>query len=521
MKNKGVLILLFIAQTAASQILDDSTQLVYGPSTTQYLYEYNIKYNDRNFQPVDTAIFNLHRFSTTEVSQYSLLDLGVVGTATRNQYYAPPTIIGARSGFSAYLPFFVAPEDFKYYDTKSPYSRIGAAIGGNGRSRVDVGFNRSDSSNFNIGIDYNRIIADKQTNSIGRNDRLTDSEGYDIYLVYFTPNRKYLALTNFSRNKSTAIDQGGIDTLGGFSFFDENASVLLQNSKSEFLKRNLHFYHQFSPDSVFQIYQSFDWTYESSQFRNADLSVDSEYFDNYYFSTDTTADLNIFRTKQLESGIKGSLGKLFYSGYYKLRTFDFEYGKEAYFSLSKPVSEGIEHYLGGMVRIQLNRKYKLTGTVDFNLNGNQRVTGDLLAKNFDVRFLLQQYSPSFMEQGYLGNHDYWVNQFKNIKVMDIEGGYLLPIGRSFFRPKARFATVTDYIYYDTLAMPQQLAGTTTIISPGIDYSFNFLTHFYITGNVDYNIISGTTTEAFPIPELIVNLNIFYHDLLFEDNLEFN
>ncbi len=523
MKRNSFFFLLFFAHGLAAQILDDSTKLVYGPTTTRYVYEENLKYNDFWFHDVDTSIINIHRFTTTELSSYLLQDLGVIGTATRSIYYSPPEIIGARAGFEAYEPFFKKPKDFKYYDTKSPFSRIGAAIGGNGRSRVDVGFNRSDSSNFNVGIDYNRVISDKQTASVGRHDRLADSEGYDLYMVYFTPNRKYLTLANFSRNKSTITDQGGIDTTGGFSYFDKDAASFLQNAESTQLRRNFHFLHQISFDSAFQFYQTYDWSFTSAKFRIEDLSTDREYFTQFNISNDSTSEESIFETNTLESGIKGTLGKLFYLGYYKIRSYDFTYRNENSDSLNfktlKPATIGVEHYIGGRVRIQLNRNYKLSGSIDFNLNGNQRLTGDLLAKNFDVKFITQQYAPSYTERAYLGNHDFWVNDFKNIKTIQLEGGYSQKIGRSFLKPKASFTTITDYIYYDTAALPQQINGTTTLIRPGLDFSFNFYSHFHVTGNAEYNIVSGNTTEAFPIPDLLVNLNIFYHRLLFKDNLE--
>jgi putative beta-barrel porin len=522
-KRGGLYFLLFLAHGINAQILDDSTKLVYGPTTTQYIYEDNIKYNDLYFNTVDTSIFNIHRYTTTELSQYQLQDLGVIGTATRSIYTPLPTIIGARSGFSAYEPFFLKPEDFKYYDTKSPYSRIGAAIGGNRRSRVDVGFNRSDSSNFNVGIDYNRVIADKQTSSIGRSDRLTDSEGYDVYMLYFTPNRKYLALTNFSRNKSTSVDQGGIDTTGGFDYFDSDAPVFLQNAKSEYLRRNIHFYHQFNADSAFQFYQTFDRSYASAKFRDDNLAAENDYFDQFNFSIDSTSEENIFITNTLETGVKGTIGKLFYLGYYKIRGYDFTYNwgesDTLNFRTLKPQTNGIEHYVGGSVRIQLNRKYKLTGSVDFNFNGNQRITGDLLAKNFDVRFILQQHAPSFMQRAFLGNHDFWINDFKNIKTLEVEGGYIQKVKKSFIRPNLKFKTITDYVYYNELAMPAQVDGTTTFIQPGLDFSFNFLRHFYLSGKAIYNLSSGSTIEAYPIPDLMLNFNFYYHNLLFEDNLE--
>ena len=523
MKRSGLYILLFLAHGINAQILDDTTKLVYGPATTTYIYEDNIKYNDLNFTMVDTAIFNIHRYTTTELSKYLLQDLGVIGTAARSIYNPLPTVIGARSGFYVYEPFFKPPEEFRYYDTKSPYSRIGAAIGGGGRSRVDAGFNRSDSSNFNIGIDYNRIISDKQTSSIGRHDRLTDSEGYDIYLVYFTPKRKYLTLANFSRNKNTVEDQGGIDTSNGQDYFDEDASVFLEFARSEYLRRNFHFYHQFHVDSAMQFYQSYDWSYSSAKFRDDNLAVDGDYFNQFNFSTDTTAEENNFVTNTLETGVKGSLGKLFYLGYYKIRGYNFAYGRAESDTLNfrtlKPDTEGIEHYVGGTIRIQLNRKYKLTGSIDFNFNGNQRLRGDLLAKNFDVRFILQQHAPSYMDQAYLGNHDYWINDFKNIKTLELEGGYAQKVGRSFIRPNIAFSTITDHVYYNKMAVPEQINGTTTFIRPGLDFSISLLRHFYISGNADYNIVTGSTTEAFPMPDLMLNVNIFYHRLLYQDNLE--
>ncbi len=523
MKRGCFYFLFFLVHGVNGQILDDSTRLVYGPNTTRYIYEDNIKFNDLFFTYVDTSIFNIHRYTTTELSTYLLQDLGVIGTANRNIYNATPRIIGARSGFYAYESFFRPPEDFKYFDTKSPFSRIGAAIGGGGRSRVDVGFNRSDSSNFNIGIDYNRIISDKQTSSIGKHDRLTDSEGYDIYLVYYTPNRKYLAITNFSRNKSTVEDQGGIDTLGGFDYYDEDASVFLQHAKSEYLRRNYHFYHQFSPDSAFQFYQSYDWSYASAKFRDENLVVDGAYFNQFNFSTDSTSEENNFVTNTLETGVKGTLGKLFYLGYYKLRGYNYTYGMAESDTLNfktlKPQTNGVEHYIGGRMRVQLNRKYKLTGSIDFNFIGNQSIRADLLAKNFDVGFLLQQHAPSFMDLAYLGNHDYWVNDFKNIKTLELEGGYSQKVGNSIFRPRLKFSTITDHIYFNDVAEPEQINGTTTFIRPGIDFSINFYGQFVIAGNAEYNLLSGSSVEAFPLPELMLNFNIYYHQLLFKGNLE--
>ena len=518
-------IILAVTTTSYAQILDDTTKLVYGPTTTQYTYEENIKYNDRNFTVIDTSIIDIHRYSHTEESEYKTQDLGVIGTATRGVYYEPPDIIGVRSGFEVYENYFKPVSDFKYYDTKSPYSRIGAAIGGNGRSRVDVGFNRSDSSNFNIGIDYNRMIADKQVNSIGRHDRLTDSEGFDGYMVYHTRNNKYLVMGNFSRVNQTVIDQGGIDTTGVDSYFVKEASVFLQDATSGYKKRNSHIYHQFRVHDALQFFQTFDRMYEESGFKLPPIisEKDSTYFGKFYMSEDSTEDVNTFTGTSLQTGVKGTLGKLFYLGYYKVRDYDFSYGwgemDTLDFRTTKPQTEGLEHYLGGRVRIALNRDYQLKGQIDFNFNGNQRLSGDLIAKDFDAHLVIQQYEPTFMQRAYLGNHDAWNNDFDRISTLYVEGGYRVNWDNSYIRPKAMFSTITDYVYFNKQAEPEQVDGTTALIVPGLEYKIQLFKHIYLSGDANYSIASGASPEAFPMPQLMVHANIYYSNIFYNGHLE--
>ena len=430
-----------------------------------------------------------------------------------------------RSGFEVYNHYFRPVSDFKYYDTKSPYSRIGAAIGGGGRSRVDVGFNRSDSSNFNIGIDYKRIIADKQVNSAGRHDRLTDSEGFDAYMVYHTKNLKYLVMGNYSQVKQTVVDQGGIDTTGNLSYFDKNAGVFLDNASSGFKKRNFHFYHEFKIHDALQVFQTFDRTYEESGFKIPPPMPEKDkiYFKKFYISEDSTEDVNSFTATHLRTGVKGTLGKLFYLGYYNIRGYDFQYthgeSDTLNFKNTKPQTEGIEHYLGGRVRVALNRDYQLKGQIDFNFNGNQRLAGDLIAKDFDAHLVIQQYEPTFMQKAYLGNHDAWNNNFDRISTLHVEGGYRFKWSKSNIRPKAMFATVTDYVYFGKDTIPVQANGTTTLIIPGLEYKIELVKHVFLTGDLAYSFASGNAPDAFPMPELMLHANIYYNNVFYDGHLE--
>jgi len=509
-----------------AQVLDDSTKVVYGPNTTKYVEEDNILYNDLTYTVIDTSSINSHRWSKTEKSEYMMQDLGVSGTAMRNIYFELPYIIGARPGYSAYVPYFKSIREFKYYDTKSPYSRIGAAVGGRNRTTVDVGFNRSDSSNFNIGIDYLNTSSDKQVNSKGRNDRLSKAEGFDAYLSYFTKNRRYLIMGNFSRVKVEAVEQGAIDTLNtiDISVFDRDAKVLLTNANSEYFKRTYHLYHQFKVNERLQVYQIMDKSYDQSKFMDDPLATELDYYDTTYLNDESTYDSTLFETISLENGLKGSIGSLFYSAYYKYRNYTFKYGAGELdtldFKNSKPSQDGVEHYIGGRVRYVFNSDFKLGGGIDFNLNGNQRLWGKVRLKGLEGDFVTQQYEPSFMEKAYLGNHDYWVNDFQTIKALKVEGSYKLKFQeRSFVQPKAIFTNFTDYVYYNNEAVPQQINGNSTILTLGAKFLIEPLPHFYIEGEGLYTTVSGDSAQAFPVPTIMANLNIYIHRINYGGHLD--
>jgi len=519
------LIFIGFATLVQSQILDDSTKLVYGPNTTSYIKEDNILYNDLTFTVIDTSSINSHRWSKVEKTEYRMQDLGISGTAIRNIYYGLPSIIGVRSGYSAYVPYYKPIQDFRYYDTKSPYSRIGAALGGRNRTYVDVGFNRSDSSNFNIGIDYLNTNSDKQVGSRGRNDRLVQNEGFDAYLAYFTPNRKYVVMGNFSRMKTNAVEQGGIDTLQSqLGYFDRDAKVFLENANSEYLKRTYHLYHQFSVNKALQIYQVFDRSYDKTRFFNEDLEEDIDYFDTTYFSNEVTNDSTLFETISIENGIKGDIGPLFYSAHYRYRIYTFNYGAgdsdTLNFKNTKPAQDGIEHYIGGRVRYDFSPDYQLYGGIDFNLNGNQKMWGKLRFKELEADFTTQQYEPTFMERAYLGNTDFWINDFKTIKALQVDGSYRYKFKHNgFIKPKLTFSSFTDYVYYNKEAKPAQLNGTNTIITAGAKFLINPLNKLYIEGEGLYTTVSGDSTEVFPVPKIMANLNIYLHDISFGGNLD--
>ena len=146
-------------QAIHAQIVDDSTQLVYGPETTSFTTEAQVLNNQVKYQTVDTSIYKFERKSFYNQSGRKFQDLGNFGTALFPIFYTPQKLIGRSSGFNAYSRYAFQPEEIKYYDTKSPFIELQVYLGGGNRNLVDIGFSRNVNENWNLGFDMRKITA--------------------------------------------------------------------------------------------------------------------------------------------------------------------------------------------------------------------------------------------------------------------------------------------------------------------------------------------------------------------------
>ena len=123
-------LLIGLPSSSFSQILDDSTILVYGPSTLNVILEENLKSNDKRLVFIDTLVGKLDQFTAYGRSDYKLQNLGNIGTALFPVFYDLPNAIGAHAGYHAFDPLTTQPTDIQYYDTKSPFMKLNVVFGG-------------------------------------------------------------------------------------------------------------------------------------------------------------------------------------------------------------------------------------------------------------------------------------------------------------------------------------------------------------------------------------------------------
>lgn len=531
MKLKRHLSLLFFLVTTLevdAQILNDSVRNVYGPNTTLYLYEESIKYNKAQLHTVDTLIHGIHNFNFTDRLQRKYQDLGIIGTPMRPVYYIPPETIGRTSGFHSFDPYFRAPEQIKYYDTKSPYSRLYFVIGGNGRSIVNVDYSRNINPNWNVGGSVQTVSADKQFGTaLRRGDRNADGTTYQFYTRFFTKDNRYQLLANFSRLGITIAESGGIQPSisGKITDLTRESTLWLADANSREVRTNIHLYHQYHVSDLVQLYHSFDRTKQDVSF-NAPLSGNSvNYFLEYgliqdpdsleirFFQNQTqTSDQSEFTFLNNEMGFKGDLGPLFYNFYLKRR--DLRYDNIFLNSVNTS-----ENYAGFNLRNNFSNDMHFYANGEYLLGRNYKLGSGFTFRYIEANLKRVRYDPSFLHDLYSGNHMQWNNDFSPILSDNLYGALHLKLPFLKFSPHLNLHRISRQVYFDINRRPAQASGAARIFAPGVDLNLRFFRNIHFENHFVYTGISGDAANIFRIPRFFWNSRLYYGNSHFNDKLQ--
>jgi hypothetical protein len=512
-------VFLLSAPVLHGQVVDDTTKNVYGPQTTFYTTEENILNNIDGYYSLDTTLADTHNWDPVELNNYYWQYLGTVGTAMQPIFYQAPEVTGRRSGFNVYDNYVKQSDQFRYFDTKSPYTNLRSVIGGNYRAFIGVDFSRNVKPNWNVGFSFRRWTIDKQLGPLSsRGDLNVLTHSYDVYTDYFTPNKKYRVLFNFARTFHKVDETGGIkDTASVIDYeelFDyEDEDINLRNGQSSELKQHYHIYQHYNLSKLVGFYHQFDWERKLNQFINSDADADSEinYLDQYFIRSDSTTDLASYYYIQNTIGLKGEVSKIFYRLYVKRK--DIRYQTKYMRELFAPV----ENYAGAHIRLAPKENWQLRASAEYQLDGNYKLEAKLIIPFLEASALSMQFDAPFFYQRYLGNHDYWRNDFGTEKVQQLKGkAYFKWKDYIDIRPKATISVVTDHLYFNENAEPAQASGTATMIHPGVELNSK-LGYFNINADYVYTTIEGGSANVFRIPEHFFTLG-FYYERRLVDNL---
>jgi Putative porin len=506
-----------------SKIINDSAKNVYGPKTSKWITESDLFYNKKNYQPLDTAIHNFHRWTYVQRFNNKYQDLGNMGTALNPIFPVVSTTIGATPGFKSYEPYYDTQEP-RYYDTKSPFTRLYVIWGGNGRAMSHIEFSRNINPRWNFGFNYRPILVDKQIQQKGKGDRQTVSHYYDFHTTYKSKKDRYFLAVNYRRIRHRIKENGGVlldkdTTFAGF--FDQNAKPYLTTAESEELRTHFHLFHQYRLAKPLQLYQTANYEVRTNTFRIDRVDLATQFFKQTIIDSAKTTDAMEFKTFQNEMGVKGNAAFLFYDFYYKFRTvhnsIPFLKGFDPRYSSSL-----LEHYVGGKVAFRFDSLSELRGSAELLLDGNYKLEGALATPWLDASLASVLAKPGYLQRAYRGSHNYWLNNFSNTFSNQIKGFLKVRWGNLFVSPGVTYTVLSNYLYFTQFKdglLPVQSSGNQQIFSPEITMSLRFFRRFYLRPQVIYTQLWKNDDNAIRIPELFANGQLTYENILFNKNLQ--
>lgn len=533
-----LLILVLCPLWASAQILDDSTKLVYGPRTTTYITEKDLLYNAEKVYYPDTVLTHFHRFTEPERLRYQYQNLGNLGTALSPVYFESPEIIGARTGFYVYDRWFNDPEDIKYFNTRSPYTKLTYFQGGNRRSLLDVTHSRNVNPQWNFGLDFRRLSAQKQIGpATAPNDRQSVSTAYDIFTHYKTKDGRYHVMGNISRVRHFVYESGGIELPPPLPpgpdgvvppqreateyIRYENSNVRITGATSEFFRINYHIFHQFKINELATVYHRFDRQRQENAFIHEPLTTDLDYYHQILISEDSTADRFEQKFWQNELGLKGGAGKLSYGLYLKRKTIDF---MPRYLL---PV-EVKEDYAGFNLRLAADSTLQIAAEGEYLWPDFYKVQASVRLKWLEGSIKRQRYKPAFIQENYFGNHGEWHNDFIAPVSNELRASLTLPFDRLWLKTGFRASLIQNHIYFtaDTLdgrtrplnVRPEQAGASAQILSPFARVKWEIIPRFFWENEITLSKVTGKSAHVFNVPEWLYNTSFYYEGEMFGGNL---
>ena len=486
--------------------------------------------------PVDTIHQNYQ--ISNPIDRFSIANSfnGNLGSPIQSKLYFDRPEITDFIFTTAYFPYLMNVKSATFYNTKTPYSNIDYNTGGTSfRDEDHIKFlftaNANKKLNFGTTLDYIYATGEYQNQSSKR----FSGSLFGSYL-----GKHYSATGFLSTNNMSNYENGG--TKDSVLINPNNIATNLVETRmigySNFKQNQFYYNHQYSvgferavrinEDSVRMDYipvTRFAHTIKLDDVRKRyyEPNTDTLFYKNTYFPKFQTNDSSALQT--LTNTVSISLVE--------------EFNKWMPFGLTAFVENEIQRYtfnkdtlidkmyqsttrIGGVLSKQRgqNFKYNILGELsligykagNFRLEGNVggffklwKDSISLVANGF-----VRNESASYFLQHYESNHFIWNNDFSNIYRTHIGGTFSIPT--RLFSLNVNVENVTKYIYFNSVALPEQYSGNIQVLAANLKQNFH-VGKFWLENNVVYQVSSNQ--DVLPLPTLALYHNLYYDDLWFK------
>ncbi len=525
---KAFLIVLFAGQSMAFASISDTTK--------NELYGWNL---NRGYLIVpmdfDTTIQEFHILNYIDRFSISNSYFGTIGSPWKSNLYSERVTVPTSDFFfdqNYYLNLLTA-ENQPFFHAKKPYFDIEWTSAPKKRSenQLNALFTQNINKKWNVGARY-RLIA-----SGGEYPRAIISQhSWNIFTSY--TGEKYSMHAAYVRNNISPNENGGVkDTLD-----PEFAQALIASARSTFYKRSFFISQQYKFGFTQKIVV--DDTTTISNFKEAgrlnyiirfdrnyrvyrDEEPKSGYYDDIYIDSLETRDSvhlsklenSLFWTfKEINrENFKGRLTIGSTSELLKwshLNETDTVYDTDLYHSIKLYANldartKNFIFSVDGSYYLKGENGYK-----EFDYDGNLLISKSLnifkYKTNFYIKLAYKSISPNLFELSYRSNHFRWQNSFSDLISSNARFG--IDIDKVKMNAELFYGSIQNYIYFDTLAIPRQLSGSTlNILTFSLKKEFK-LGGFRSVNKMVYQLPSDNRELNLPVLAI-------YHSLFFDKTFE--
>jgi hypothetical protein len=441
-----------------------------------------------------------------------------------------------------YDAYFRAPQDFYFFNTKTPYSNLGYQTGSSAQQaedHVNVLFSMNSGKKLNITGLFDYIYARGQYTN--QSAKALIGSLYGSYSSRHYSASGIIAYQKFDNKENGGLTDDRFITDPNYTgqYATINMPVRLNGAQSGY--ENIFFYYnqsysigftktiQVNKDSVRQEFipvtsfiHTLDYSIGSKRFR--ETSVDTSFFANTYISnsnhTDTASETSIKNTFAVKMDEK--FNRLLHFG---LTAF-IENRYQRYMMLApgntlNDASE-INTTVGGMLSKYEGRifKYDFQGDItvqgprvgDFHLKGNIGGFFPLGKDSVTVRARgrIESVSPSYFWDHYYSNHFIWDNHFANTFQTYAGGDISLP--KRHISLGLQVANTKNMLYFNSSAMPAQFSGNIQVIAANAEIDF-IVSHFGLENKGVYQLSSNQS--VLPLPTWSMLHNLYFKSTFFK------
>jgi hypothetical protein len=552
-----VLFLLFlliaIGNTIHAQILDDSTQQLYGYHSIRYGTEEDVFFNKGLTREVDSSLASIQRYGYIyRNGQYSQ-DLGNWATPLKCVTAYMPSQLGVQTGFDVYSPYEYNANNIKYFDTKSPYAEIKYYQGSRGQQSIDLSVTRNINANWNAGIDLRRIVSKRIIGFVQRNDKQAENYAFDFFVSHHSKNKKYFMLASFNYLEAHNFENGGIRPDSVYDadsqterpkrkdeLFDNQLSQVWLNKqafpyrmvRSLDKRYNYRVYQHYDllKDDKLQVFYRFDYSRKTNRYDDNLLRTNEDFYNTFSaydsrgkYDTSEIADRTDFNLFDNRAGVKGSSNKFFYAAYLKNRYVTMSQGG-SYGEAVKLNTYTTEWYVAGQLRRYfdtLNRSYVeavaeqgLNSVTNKSTNKNNFMGAiNAFYKDFKIEVSTWAVSPTMLQRAYRSNLVSWDSSLNLQHCNRFFAGYTFRKKKIDIIPSLTYNLYENYIYFnDAGTVSQTTDKTQTQFQPKLGLRFN-LWKIHIYNEFQYNVVN--TESKLQMPPIVNATQLFVEAWLFK------